>query len=127
MPLAIFGVFVVIGLAYPDSNSSQPQTQNIKGQPGQVQGQTITIPTYQQPLEIKQEQPQNSQINTPQPEEQPSYYINSTGNKVQSPTKTQDNSVPVGATARCGDGSYSFSQHRSGTCSHHSGVATWLY
>jgi hypothetical protein len=35
-------------------------------------------------------------------------------------------SPPSGATARCRDGSYSFSQHRSGTCSHHGGVAVWL-
>ena len=34
--------------------------------------------------------------------------------------------APPGATALCRDGSYSFSQHRSGTCSHHGGVATWL-
>ena len=34
--------------------------------------------------------------------------------------------APAGATARCRDGTYSFSQHRSGTCSHHGGVATWL-
>jgi len=34
--------------------------------------------------------------------------------------------APVGATARCRDGSYSFSQQHSGSCSHHSGVATWL-
>ncbi len=35
-------------------------------------------------------------------------------------------SPPPGATARCGDGTYSYSQHRSGTCSHHGGVAVWL-
>ncbi len=35
-------------------------------------------------------------------------------------------SGPAGATARCRDGTYSFSQHRSGTCSHHGGVAAWL-
>jgi Protein of unknown function (DUF3761) len=35
-------------------------------------------------------------------------------------------SPPPGATARCRDGTYSFSQHRQGTCSHHSGVAEWL-
>jgi hypothetical protein len=29
-------------------------------------------------------------------------------------------------TAQCKDGSYSMSQHRSGTCSHHGGVANWL-
>ena len=34
--------------------------------------------------------------------------------------------APPGATARCNDGTYSYSQHRSGTCSHHGGVATWL-
>jgi hypothetical protein len=48
-------------------------------------------------------------------------YVNSSGNYVPSPS-----SDPTGATARCGDGTYSYSQHRSGTCSHHSGVAEWL-
>jgi Protein of unknown function (DUF3761) len=33
---------------------------------------------------------------------------------------------PAGATALCRDGTYSFSKHRSGTCSHHGGVARWL-
>lgn len=34
--------------------------------------------------------------------------------------------IPSGATARCGDGSYSFSENRRGTCSRHGGVAQWL-
>jgi hypothetical protein len=34
--------------------------------------------------------------------------------------------APPGATARCSDGTYSFSTTRSGTCSHHGGVAVWL-
>jgi hypothetical protein len=29
-------------------------------------------------------------------------------------------------TAVCRDGSYSYSAHRSGTCSSHGGVARWL-
>ena len=33
---------------------------------------------------------------------------------------------PPGATAQCRDGTYSYSQHRSGTCSFHGGVAVWL-
>jgi hypothetical protein len=33
---------------------------------------------------------------------------------------------PPGATAQCRDGSYSYSQHHSGTCSYHGGVAVWL-
>jgi hypothetical protein len=34
--------------------------------------------------------------------------------------------APAGATAICVDGTYSYSQTRSGTCSHHGGVAQWL-
>lgn len=33
---------------------------------------------------------------------------------------------PPGATAQCNDGTYSFSQHHQGTCSHHGGVRRWL-
>lgn len=33
--------------------------------------------------------------------------------------------APAGVTAKCRDGSYSYSQSRRGTCSHHGGVATW--
>lgn len=32
---------------------------------------------------------------------------------------------PNGATAKCRDGTMSFSAHRSGTCSRHGGVAQW--
>ena len=38
----------------------------------------------------------------------------------------QRDAPPPGATAQCTDGTYSFSQHHSGTCSHHGGVAVWL-
>jgi hypothetical protein len=34
--------------------------------------------------------------------------------------------APPGATARCNDGTYSFSATHSGTCSHHGGVSVWL-
>jgi Protein of unknown function (DUF3761) len=54
----------------------------------------------------------------------PHYYTNSAGQHVQSPTKAS--AAPEGATAQCRDGSYSFSQSRRGTCSHHGGVAKWL-
>ncbi len=52
------------------------------------------------------------------------YYTNVDGNTVHSPAYS--NSVPSGASAQCRDGTYSFSQHRSGTCSGHGGVARWL-
>ncbi|MEU4345247.1 DUF3761 domain-containing protein [Nocardia sp. NPDC023852] len=34
--------------------------------------------------------------------------------------------APDGATDQCKDGTYSFSRHRAGTCSHHGGVTRWL-
>lgn len=52
------------------------------------------------------------------------YYTNSRGDEVQSPTYY--NSAPSGASAQCRDGTYSFSQSRRGTCSHHGGVAEWI-
>lgn len=51
------------------------------------------------------------------------YYTNSYGRKVQRPT--YHDSRPAGATALCNDGTYSYSQHRRGTCSHHGGVSEW--
>lgn len=51
-------------------------------------------------------------------------YINVDGNEVHSPAYAS--SVPSGASAICGDGTYSFSQNRRGTCSHHGGVSEWL-
>lgn len=51
------------------------------------------------------------------------YYTNTYGNSVHSPAYAP--SVPSGASARCSDGTYSFSQSRSGTCSHHGGVSRW--
>jgi hypothetical protein len=51
-------------------------------------------------------------------------YVNVDGKRVPSPVFSDKK--PAGATARCRDGSYSFSQHRQGTCSHHGGVAEWF-
>lgn len=51
-------------------------------------------------------------------------YVNSAGNTVCSPESAS--SAPAGATAQCIDGTYSFSQSRSGTCSHHGGASSWL-
>jgi hypothetical protein len=53
------------------------------------------------------------------------YYTNSDGVSVHRPV-VSPNGPPEGATAQCRDGSYSFSLHRSGTCSHHGGVSRWL-
>ncbi len=53
------------------------------------------------------------------------HYRNKRGDEVHSPSKTKSGAVPTGASAKCADGTYSFSRHHSGTCSRHGGVATW--
>ena len=70
------------------------------------------------------------EINTNKTQQMPSiglsndnYYINVDGETVHSPAYAP--SIPAGATAKCRDGTYSFSQNRSGTCSHHGGVLIW--
>jgi len=62
----------------------------------------------------------------PQPIAQGRGYVNSQGRWVPSPTRTPDGQAPAAASAKCRDGTFSFSQSRRGTCSHHGGVAEWL-
>ena len=54
------------------------------------------------------------------------HYRNVDGAVVHSPAHTDSGAAPAGASAQCRDGTFSFSAHRRGTCSHHGGVARWL-
>jgi len=97
----------IIGIASDNSNTQilvpATQTANIS--------QQVAPPTT--PAPSSQTQLSND-----------NYYTNSDGNSIHSPAYS--NTVPAGASAQCRDGSYSFSKHRSGTCSGgHGGVATW--
>lgn len=115
----------VVGL-WPSSNAPTP-TPAVTLSPPQVQ--------LQQPQQYSpSDNSQNTSADRPkaQPRQSRSatlsndnYYTNSDGNTVHSPAYSD--SVPIGATAQCNDGTYSFSQHRQGTCSHHGGVEQWLY
>lgn len=69
------------------------------------------------------------QQRTAQPDERElqshDHYRAKDGHEVHSPAKSIQGQVPSGASAKCRDGTYSFSQHRRGTCSHHGGVDSW--
>jgi hypothetical protein len=41
------------------------------------------------------------------------------------PQRTQERLNPIGPTALCNDGTLSYSEHSSGTCSKHGGVEVW--
>jgi len=81
--------------------------------PAQTPQPSPTQPTPQQ--QQQKSQPKCTDTGT---------YVNSQGQTVKRPENCS--AVPQGATAQCSDGSYSFSQSRRGTCSHHGGVAKWL-
>ena len=50
-------------------------------------------------------------------------YLNRDRQSTHRPSMSADGVAPMGATAQCADGAYSFSRHRSGTCSSHGGAA----
>lgn len=56
------------------------------------------------------------------------YYINRDGDEVPRPCGDwrHDREPPPGATAKCNDGTWSWSRHpsASGTCSHHGGISS---
>jgi hypothetical protein len=100
----------------PAVTISQPQVQTQQPQPN-ISPDDSQDPNSDQPQTRAQRPKQNTLSNN-------NYYTNSDGNTLHSPAYSD--SVPIGATAQCSDGTYSFSQHRQGTCSHHGGVEQWL-
>ncbi len=112
--LGIIAIFVIGVLS---NSSNQPSVQS------QVQGVTTDqIPTTKLVPQVNT-QPQAVPVEPQSGLSNNNYYTNTYGNQVHSPAYS--NSVPAGASAQCGDGTYSFSQSRRGTCSHHGGVAEW--
>src|SRR3989344_576327 len=89
-----------------------PSTQNV-----QVEGYELSSTSFGSQLESATDVEQGEAT---APTEAPNgYYRNVDGNLVPSPYYAP--SAPAGASARCRDGTYSFSQNRQGTCSHHGG------
>ena len=99
--------------------------------------QALFATAFVQPAHADDKAPANSPYVAPAPRAQLSqpnegdlkehgHYVNKDGATVHSPAHSVSGTAPNGASAQCRDGSYSFSQHRSGTCSHHGGVAYWI-
>lgn len=87
-------------------------------------GTTTTTPSATQTA-LERADGTSPRPSTPAGSSSSDYYTNAYGNRVRRPTFS-DSGPPAGASAQCGDGSYSFSQSRRGTCSHHGGVARWF-
>ena len=111
LKLALGAVITITGITAFSGDTMPPQVTTTPTPPN-----TTPAPsTYKESVK--------SPYQAPTPTEPVQTYTNTHGNTVQSPTHYD--SRPSGASAQCRDGSYSFSQSRRGTCSHHGGVAEW--
>ena len=90
---------------------------------GWVHGNTIALLQTTESASANTPAPQRPRRTLP-PTTSGRSYVNVDGVRVPSPVFSE--TKPTGSTARCRDGSYSFSQHRRGTCSYHGGVAEWF-
>ncbi len=130
-----------LGSASARSDSKSITTQATATSKTEIdQSKTATskapTPTITAPVQTRTSSPSVAPPKTPSPTQStsqtpaqitstsPSTYTNVDGEQI--PVPTFANAVPAGATAQCRDGSYSFSQNRRGTCSHHGGVEQWL-
>ena len=115
------GIGVLLWLVILPIQSYSQTTQQTQPTPNAAQQNSKTKAN---PTDTKPGTPAASSRATSVEKSKPRSYTNRAGQRVQSPTKSS--TVPKGATAQCRDGSYSFSQSRRGTCSHHGGVGRWL-
>lgn len=129
--IAIVFVLIVGAFTYFGNSPSSQDKPEVKGE--------ITHEVSPSPFSVASPilSPTPSPILNPNPKLSPSpavktiptycpngTYINVYGNEVCSPYSSP--TAPAGASAICNDRTYSFSQSRRGTCSHHGGVARWL-
>lgn len=116
-------------------NTKSTQSHNIPATQIKAVTPTKQTPSIKEVLSITPNSQENETVITPtkNSQEKPTedvplsnnnHYINTRGEETHSPAYAP--SVPQGASAVCRDGTYSFSQSRRGTCSHHGGVSEWL-
>ncbi len=126
--LLFAGAVLVVALAKLGSVAqlapTSPSVQGVSTEITQTSVQSLVTLT-QTPTPTRIIQPTKPSMTSPGLSNE-NYYKNSAGNEVHSPAYSNNGGVPSGASAICGDGTYSFSQSSRGTCSHHGGVAEWL-
>lgn len=132
----LIGVGIIIGLVVLGGifSSSKPQVAGtqLEAIPSPTNSPTSTITPTPTPIPTPTPSPTVKpvakspapQVQTPVIDAGCGTYVNSFGQEVARPCPAND--IPASATAKCRDGTYSYSQSRRGTCSHHGGVAQWL-
>ncbi|MGC2234934.1 MAG: DUF3761 domain-containing protein [Pyrinomonadaceae bacterium] len=124
--LSIFCILIilVLGLACGNSrNTSSSYNQSGNTIKPLVLNPTASATPATNPSRLVTVPP--SSASTTAPTKKQSNTTESKTSKTPSPVTTEKQIPTSGATARCRDGSLSYSQNRRGTCSHHGGVAEW--
>jgi hypothetical protein len=145
--IGVIGFFILAALFGTcnsfSSNSPAPTSESTYTSPSPNSSYTAPSSTYRSPATTQEESApstsyisdepssdytnsDNSSDSSDQSLSNDETYTNVDGDEVHSPAYSKGGSAPEGATAECSDGTYSFSRHRQGTCSHHGGVAEWL-
>jgi hypothetical protein len=112
---------VISGAAQTVNGVAWVPVQTADGADGWVAAQYLTVPpaSAATPTTVPSRTPTSVPSSTPRPTATPV-------SVVARPPAAVSAAIPVGASAVCVDGTYSFSQNRRGTCSHHGGVSRWL-
>lgn len=110
----------------PLETVSVPTVVETQGRLSNKEIPPVIVPAAEQKEIETPSSPANNQKSSSGGLSNDNYYTNVDGDTIHSPAKSIDGGVPSGASARCRDGTYSFSANRRGTCSHHGGVATWF-
>jgi hypothetical protein len=130
--LATLGIFFAVGCA---SNATAPQSSDTSSSKAtSAPANPAIAPDFSAPSKEKTAEATKAQPAVVEPTksaptqtlDNDNHYTSANGDTVHSPAHTSDGDAPPGATALCNDGTYSFSENRRGTCSHHGGVAKWL-
>lgn len=118
IPIGLFVLFILF------SSSGSKQTKKPDQTINPVVNEASIFPIIEKTTDVIS-QPKNVEIPVTQDSSlsNNNYYINVDGDTVHAPAFSD--SIPDDASARCRDGSYSFSRNRRGTCSHHGGVSEW--
>ena len=117
----VLGLFVLGAIALASNSTPTPSSptapSSVEGYSSQSEDANVLSAEAIKPDDTSNKNDDLSNTN---------YYTNSDDQEIHSPAYSENNAAPDGASAECRDGTYSFSAHRSGTCSHHGGVDTWL-
>jgi hypothetical protein len=128
IPIIIFVILIAVAFIVSTASSSPSPVikSTVPTSPPATSTTPSSTPAQDTVSNTQSVDSSSNQNNTNNTLSNDNYYTNVNDTSVHDPAYSQNGEAPDGASAECSDGSYSFSQNHSGTCSHHGGVSEWL-